>query len=93
MSNIFSRVLVPVTIVFWDFEFTEYSLSFASKREDYLIGEPCNPFLSFFGLLRFDKNAKNFRPRMIMTFNKKDFFERCQEYKEKERSLQFDKYR
>ena len=79
--NVFSRVLVPVTVRYWQ----ETLRGMESRDKRFFIEVPCNPFLMFFGLLRFDKNKSNFKPKLIMVKNKEDFNKECKKYEKLEK--------
>lgn len=79
--TVFSRVLVPVHISYW--EIISTSLGWTGTRHDeyFLLEEPCSIFLNFFGLLRFDKNKEKFRSKNIRVETKEEFEKECEKYR------------
>jgi hypothetical protein len=78
--NIFKRCLVPETTV------QKTLIIYVSKGQTVRIDEstsykvktvkvPCNPILSFFGLLRFSRHRDRFKPRTITQITKYRYVE------------------
>lgn len=79
--GIFKRVIVPYDVITYK-SIDGPKIGVESQWESYFKIVPCNPLLSFLGLLRFDKNQKEFEPKKEIRYADEAAREFCEKYKD-----------
>ena len=79
--GIFKRVIVPYDVITYK-SLDGLKIGVESHEESYCKIVPCNPLLSFLGLLRFDKNQKEFAPIKEIRYADEAAREFCEKHKD-----------